>query len=82
VTTYPLVECDVHRDRAPRPGWIVCKHIAYDCGVVIEHLSTPTPERLGEILCNDCYVVYQLDKLILMCAECVADLLRARDLTP
>lgn len=80
--TYPLVVCSVHRDHEPRPGWAVCIHVSKNCLIPIEHLRTPTRDQIGEILCYDCYQRYSLDRLILMCPECVGDLLRARDLHP
>lgn len=79
---FPLVVCSVHPHPEPRPGWIVCTHIARDVRTPIGYLESPTREELGQLLCPECRQRWPLDRLRLACPDCVADIMRARELKP
>jgi Zn finger protein HypA/HybF involved in hydrogenase expression len=61
---------------------MICIHIARDVRTPIAYLETPTRDELGRLLCHDCNRRRSLDTLRLACPECVADILRARELRP
>jgi hypothetical protein len=62
---YPYITCDTH---GIQKSYIVCVHVAYE-DASTHHHQPCSETSSGEIMCYDCSVEPDLDKVIVVCEQ-------------